>query len=260
MLNVVRSEWTKLMRPGMVLGGAGALVAFGVLGTLVVFGLADHSDGAGPAQPGDALEKNDGFARSFAFSSQVLGATSLVLFARIVTADYQQGTLKALLSREPSRTRLLVGKFLAMSTFVAIALVIAVGAMLLTALLAGNVNGLDLDAWWTGGGMASMSVGFLRLLASCMVWGLFGFGLGALVKNGAAANGIGIGGIAIGGHLMEMFWDDAGKWLPDLVLAAFSMGGSEALSLANASWIVALYAAVLAAASWLFYTRGDVTA
>ena len=260
MLNVVRSEWTKLMRPGMLLGGAGALVGLGVLGTLVVFSLAEHSDGPGPQQPGDALEESDGFATSFAFSSQVLGATSLVLFAKVVTSDYQQSTLKVLLSREPSRTRLLAGKYLAMALFVTAALAIACTAMLAIAATVGPGNGLDLDAWWTPAGLASMLLGSLRLLASCLVWGFFGFGLGALLKNGAAANGIGIGGIAVGGHLMEMVWEDAGQWLPDLVLAAFSMGGNEALSLADASWVVALYAVVLASASWFFYTRGDVTA
>jgi ABC-2 type transport system permease protein len=260
MLHVVRSEWTKLMRPGMLLGGAGALIVLGVLGTFVVFSMAEHAEaGQGPAQPADVLEESDGFARSFAFSSQVLGATTLVLFARIVTADYQQGTLKVLLSREPSRTRLLAGKGIAMALFVAAALLVALVAMLAVAVTAGSANDIDLDAWWTADGIASMAWGVLRLLASCLVWGLFGLGLGALVKNGAAANGLGIGGIAVGGHLMEMFWDDAGKWLPDLVLAAFSMGGSNDLSLGDASWVVALYAAVLAAASWFFYTRGDVT-
>lgn len=260
MLHVVRSEWTKLMRPGMLLGGAGALVGLGVLGTLIVFSLAEHGEaGQGPAQPGDMLERSDGFARSFAFSSQVLGATSLVLFARIVTADHQQGTLKTLLAREPSRTRLLAGKTVAMALFVGASLLVAVAAMLAVATTAGPANDLDLSAWWSANGGVSLAWGVLRLLASCLVWGLFGLELGALVKNGAAANGIGIGGIAVGGHLLEMFWDDAGKWLPDLVLAAFSMGGNEALSLAAAGAVVAGYALVLGAASWFFYTRGDVT-
>jgi ABC-type transport system involved in multi-copper enzyme maturation permease subunit len=244
----------------MFLGGAGALVGLGVLGTLVVFSLAQHdATGQGPAQPADVLQQANGFARSFGFTSQVIGATSLVLFARVVTSDYAQGTLKGLLAREPSRTKLLAGKYVAMALFVSLALLLAVAIMLVVASITAAQRDLDLSAWWTAAGWGEIVLGGLRLEASTLVWGLFGFALGAIVRNGAAANGIGIGAIAIGGHLMEMFWDDAGQWLPDLVLGAFAMGGNAALSLANAAGVVALYAALLAAAAWFAYNRGDVT-
>ncbi len=261
MLNVVRSEWTKLMRPGLLIGGAGALVGLGVLGTLMVFSLAQHGPaGPGPVQGADMLELSDGFVCSFVFSSQILGATSLVLFARVVTADYAQGTLKVLLAREPNRTRLLAGKYVATALFVATALLVAVAVMLVVATVTAAQRDLAIEAWWTAEGWGTMALGFLRLEASTLVWGLFGFALGAIVRNGAAANGIGIGAIAIGGHLTEMFWDDAGKWLPDLVLGAFAMGGNDAIGLGNAGLVTALYAVVLAAAAGFAYNRGDVTA
>ncbi|MFA5944312.1 MAG: ABC transporter permease [Candidatus Thermoplasmatota archaeon] len=261
MLNVIRSEWAKLMRPGMILGGAGALIGLGVAGTLMVFSLAQHGPaGPGPVQGAEMLELTDGFVRSFVFSSQILGATSLVLFARIVTADYAQGTLKVLLAREPNRTRLLAGKYVTMAAFVATVLLLAVAAMLVVATVTALNRGLDISAWWTPQGWGEMALGVLRLEAGTLVWGLFGFAIGAIVRNGAAANGIGIGAIAIGGHLTEMFWDDAGKWLPDLVLGAFAMGGNGDISLANAGGVVALYAAILGTLAWFAYNRGDVTA
>ncbi len=261
MLHVVRSEWTKLMRPGMILGGGGAIVGLGILATLMVFSLVQHGGAPqGPTPSSDILEQSDGFARSFVFSSQILGATSLVLFARVVTSDYAQGTLKVLLAREPNRTRLLAGKYVAVALFVSAFLLIAILAMLLVATITAAQRGLDITSWWTADGWGSLAWGTLRLVTSTLVWGFFGFALGALVRNGAAANGIGIGAIAIGGHLTEMFWSDAGKWLPDLVLGAFAMGGSKAISLANAGLVTAAYAALLAVVAWLAYNRGDVTA
>jgi len=261
MWNVVRSEWTKLSRPGMLLGGAGALVAFGALAVSLVFGLAsDEPTGMGQQSSIATLEGPDGLVASVAFATQILGAISLVLFARSVTNEYQHATLPVLLSREPSRTRLLGGKLVAMCAFVATAMLVAGIVMLGAASLVAASRGIDTASWWTREGVSAMSWGLLRLVAATLVWGLFGFALGTVFRSGAVAIGAGIGVLAVGGHLLEAFWADAGQWWPSLVMAGFTLGGTEALTLAAAGALMGMYAVVLSLGSWFAFTRGGAAA
>lgn len=259
MRNLLNAEWLRLMRRGM-LGAAAALVGLGVLATVLIFGQAsDSPEGETPGLVRTALlEGADGLVQSLTLSSQVVGAASLVLFARTVTNDYQQGTLKVLLTREPRRLALLSAKFLAMALFVVLAVLAMFVAMTGAASLVAAARGIDASAWWTAAGIGETLLGLLRLLAASLVWGLLGFALGTLFRSAGPAIGVGIGMLAIGGHLVERFWSNAGSWYPSSVLSVFTVGGTDAVSLAWAGLVVALYAVGFAAAAAGGFLRGDV--
>lgn len=259
MINILHAEWTRLMRRGMLVGAV-AIVGLGILTTALIFGQA--SNGAESGTPGvvgiSLLEGDDGLVQTMAFGSQIVGGASLVLFARTVTNDYQHGTLKVLLTREPRRLAFLSAKFLAMTIFLALALVAMFLAMVSTASIMAGIRGIDSSAWWTVAGIGESLLGFLRLLGAALVWGLFGFALGTILRSGGPAIGVGIGVFAIGGHLVERFWANAAEWFPSIVLSVFTVGGTDAVSLTWASLMVAIYAVVLTAASALGFSRGDV--
>jgi len=259
-MNAIRAEWARLMSRNMFLGGI-VLVALGALTTLIVFTQAGTGTPGTPDPGGISLSTlggPKGIVQSLQFTGTLMGAISLVLFARTVTTEYQNGTLKVKLAREPRRLVLLSAKFLAMALFVAASLVAAFVAIVAVASIVGGVRGIDTSQWWTGDGIVESLLGLLRLLLASLVWGLFGFALGTILRSGGAAIGIGLGGLLIGGHIGERFWADAGRWLPDQVLAIFTIGGTDAVSMAYASLIVAVYAIVLSSASAFGFARGDV--
>lgn len=253
--NALKAEWTRLMSRGMLLGGA-VFVGMGILVTVIVFASAGGANGPGVTV--SVLSGSDGFVQSLRFTGTILGGISLVLFARTVTNEYQFSTLKVKLSQEPRRLVLLSGKFLAMALFLAAALVMTYIAMVSVASVVAGARGIDASPWWTSKGVAENLLGFLRLLAASIVWGLFGFALGTVLRSGGAAIGIGLGALLIGGHVGERFWADAERWLPDSLLGIFSAGGTASVSLAYASSVVVLYGVILGVISAFGFTRGDV--
>lgn len=140
-------------------------------------------------------------------------------------------------------------------------LVALVGAEVAAVAMAGMVaqaRGIDSSQWWTSAGIGENLLGFLRLLAASLVWGLFGFALGTTFRSGGAAIGIGLGALLIGGHIAARFWADADKWMPDSLLSVFATGGTTSVSLSYAGLVVASYAVTLGAVSGLSFSRGDV--
>ena len=260
MMHVVRSEWARLMRPGMVLGGGLLLVALGSLATAMAFGLAEAEPTTGPggATTIAVLEAEDGLVQTMVFSSQVIGAVSLVIFARSIANDHQQGTLKVMLSREPRRFVLFAGKVVALSAFVTASVAVTVVAMLATGSFVAAIRGIDTSAWWTSSGGAETLAGALRLWLATLGWGVFGLMLGTLLRSAGVATGIGIGFFAVGEHMLEMFWGDAAKVLPGLVLAAFTVGGNAALAMGAAAAIAAAYTAAFLFVSATVFWRRDV--
>src|SRR5438067_1202465 len=133
MLRALRSEWYKLWRRGMVLGGIGTMAGIALLAVILLFANAKDAatppggPGGGPGGPGEralptlaALAKANGMVLAFTFSGALIGLISLVLFAQALGSEYREGTLKVLLSREPRRLVLLAGKLAAMAGFVVI--------------------------------------------------------------------------------------------------------------------------------------------
>lgn len=166
--------------------------------------------------------------------------------------------LKVKLAREPRRLVVLSAKLLAMMLLVAPAVVVAFMLMLATGTIVAGTRGLDVSAWWTSAGLGGMLVALLRLVASVLVWGFFGFALGVLLRSSAAAIGVGLGGLLLGGHLGERIFTTPGKWLPDQILSAFVVGGTTSATLAFASLSILAYTILLATASAVTFSRGDV--
>lgn len=261
MMHILRAECSRIMRRGMILG-AGVVVGLGILVSLIVFGQATTTPEPGEPQQVSAsrLEADNGLVQAFGFASQVIGGASLVFFARTITNDYQHGTLKVLLTREPRRLAFLTGKVMVIAGFVTICVLAAVVAMAGTGIVVAAVRGFDVAQWGTPNGVAETLLGFLRLLSTAYVWGLFGAALATIFRSAGPAIGLGLGGFAIGGHIVERFFGDAAQWFPSLVLAAFTAGGTDEVSVVTAGLVAAAYAVGLALVAGFAFTRGDVPA
>lgn len=259
-MNVVRSEWRRLMRPGMILG-AGLLVALAALGAALVFGTAV----ADQARDGDAmafriarLEQPDGLVATMLLTGQLVGAVALVLFARSFGNDYSNATLKVALSREPRRGRVLGGKLVAVGLLVSVAVLLGFLAMTATASAVAAARGIDTSQWWTAEGIGESLAGLGRLVVATLVMGLVGATLGIVTRSGTLAVGIGLPAIILGEHLLQRFWSGGANWLPGIATAAFAAGGTAEWGLWPAALLTLAYAVVLSAVSAATFIRRDV--
>lgn len=100
MIRSFRSEWLKLRRPVMVVGGGGSIIGFTILVTVLTFANAATTPKPGPGQglTLGQLATTDGLARTIARSATFTGAVALTVFAIAIAGEYAQGTLRNLLA------------------------------------------------------------------------------------------------------------------------------------------------------------------
>jgi hypothetical protein len=266
MIRAYRAELYKLARPLTVLAVA-VVALFGVLSNVLVFALAD--DGP-PVTPGEAgfsitlgqLAAARGGVAGFSAGMTFVGLLTFMMFIVLVTMEYGQGTLRTQLLREPRRAVWLGGKVAALMSVLAVALLAALGASLLTAVAMGQARGVDMSAWWTADGIAEIASGYVNALLACAFFGLAGTALGILVRSTAIALAVGFAWMFPLEHIIAESWTDANQVFPGLLFAVVSAGGrtAEAVPYDSALLAAAVYVAVFAAVGVASITRRDVTA
>ena len=267
MIRSFTSEWSKLGRRGMIIGGLGTMSFIAIFIAIILFSSAEPAaDTPPPSRPGEQslptierLAEYDGVLVGFQFAGNLVGIVALVLFAGNLGSEYSQGTIKVLLSREPRRLRLLLGKLTALALFVGVGVLIAL--ILQTACAYAVATGRDLStqAWLGRDTLVEGAVTLGRVWASATVWGLMGAALAVLFRSAAPSIGIGIGYTILGEPIVTLVWSDAAKWLPGGALMAFNEGGNPILEFWSAALIMAMYAIVFAAVALTLFVSRDVT-
>jgi len=295
MMRAFRSEWMRLQRPGMLLGGAGTIVGSTLLVTIVLFATADRDPSVGPtlcdvqehpelaaqyAQlhpeaaasgvqkqtlPFCTFAKPDGLATPFSFAGQLIGIIALVLFAQNLGAEYSHGTLKVLLSREPRRLHLLAGKSLALALFVLGSIVVAFVAHGLVATLLATTRGIPTTAWFKPAGLEAALLLLLRVLGAALAWGIIGLLLAVLLRASAPAIGLGIGYTIVAEPIVSLAFNKGAKYLPGRALSSFVTWGTTTpgqppgLGGAMAAALLAVYAVGMLAVAVTLFRRRDVS-
>jgi len=269
MLRVVRSEWTKLWRPGQLLGSWGTMAGFVLLLTILLLANAKPEVAANqtasqrgpPSLSFAAFETSKGAVFSFQSTGQLLGIICLVIAAASIATEYTAGTLKVLLVREPRRPVLLGGKLVGLALFCAagitIALAAAVGAS--AALAAGR--GIDTSQWWTAGGIGNLLQAWANVTMAGWVWMLFGAVLALAFRSGFPAIGIGIAYPLIVEGLLGLVphADKVVQYMPGRALGALVSGSTgRALgdTAARLSYTAALLMALVYAVGFLAISMG----
>lgn len=261
-----RSEWLKLSQLGMILGGAGSIVAFGILTmllTLAQLSVSQNSNGQGPGGASITsaqIASHTGFATLMLNSASFLGVVALVLFAISVGQEYSSGTLRNLIVRQPRRLQFLAGKLLAMGTFVSIAVVLAVAAGMVTALLLLPRYGISSSEWFTADGWTSLFKTTGNLVVATLAWGLLGAIIALLLRSTTGAIAIGLAYVLVVENLVTAAWSGGKQWLPGQILSAIAHGGNSSITYESAIVHAVVYFVVaLAGTAWLFRQR-DIAA
>jgi ABC-2 type transport system permease protein len=256
------SEWIKLRRPGMILGGAGTIVGFAILTVVLTLTTASTTPtDQGPGGQGLTLEQlatADGLASILASAATFIGVVALSVFAMSIASEYSQGTLRNLLVRQPRRVQLLAGKLLALASFTTLAVIVAGIAAVATALLVAPAQDVSTAAWFTSAGWTALAAGLGNLLLATLGWGLLGALLALVLRAPAAAVGVGLAWALPGELLVTAAWADGARWLPGQLLDILAQGGTAAVTYGWAGLLLALYAVFALVAGTTLFTRRDV--
>jgi ABC-2 type transport system permease protein len=264
MIHAFRSEWLKIRRPAMILGGAGAMVGFAVLAIVLTLSRLGRA-GGGPGGPGGVVvaaqvAASDGFATLMGVSATFIGVIALAVCAVAVGMEYANGTLRNLLVRQPGRLRLLAGKLLALGAFLALAVALAYGAALATALLLVSGHGISTAAWFSTDGVRSLLTAAGNLLLATLAWGAIGAGLATVLRSTAVAIAGGLAYVLVVENLLVATWSGGAQWLPGQLIDTIARGGTTAVSYTSALGLVGLYLLVAGVVAGALFQRRDVTA
>jgi ABC-2 type transport system permease protein len=178
---------------------------------------------------------------------------SMMIGILAVAGEYRHKTIVETLLTTPRRHRVVTAKLVvAAAVALLFAIVGAALAVAAAALWLSGKGGLTVDSalWQTIGGDIAWNVLFAAL----------GVGLGAAVRNLAAAVGVALAWIAVvEGVIGQLIGDSAARWLPfNAGMALGRVGSTDTLGQPAAAAIVAAYALACVVAGYLLTERADV--
>jgi ABC-2 type transport system permease protein len=250
------SQWVKLRRPVVFFGAVGTSVAFASLATFLI--LTHLSTTPGSIERHHiyigTIEQAAGSVYGLGQSSGLLGLVAIIVCAFITASEYNYGTLRNLLVRQPRRLTLLGGSYLALMSMVVAAVVCAAAAVMIISYILAPGEGIHTHAWSFIQSLAV--VGETALAVIC--YGTFGTALAVLFRSPVVAIGVAIGWSVAVENLLSAIIGGIDKWLPGELLAAIAAHGSSDISFGRALLVGGLYTLVIAVAAAATFVRRDV--
>jgi len=244
MFNVVRAELRKLRRPTLLISTILVVAALTALFTSIVFLRANSGQGNG--QRGEiispaTLSQATGLVYGFKIVSFFLGITALCVFASQTAQEYSLGTLRNLLVRQPSRMKILFGKYISMIIFgIALVLLDAIVAIGVSYGLAPHAK-VTTTAWFTASALALLGKTFANVLLTTIAFGTFGMILGLLFRSPISAIATGVIWSLILETILGGVISSTQKWLPGQNFDNIAQGGSNTVSYHWSLAISAIY-------------------
>jgi ABC-2 type transport system permease protein len=267
MIRAISSEWLKLRRPAMILGGLGPMIGFSILAIVINYtrlGGASAVPGPGgraaPSLTAAQVATYNGFSTLIGISATFLGVVALAVCAISVGMEYSNGTLRNLLIRESNRLRLLGGKLLALASFLALGVALAYAAALVTALILAPTHDISTANWFTSEGVQSLLKGAGDLVLATLVWGALGAILALVFRSTTSAISIGLAYVLVVEPLILNAWSDGSKWLPGQLISAIAHGGTSGVSYGAALLVVGILIVVALIATGTLFRQRDVAA
>jgi ABC-2 type transport system permease protein len=261
MLRSYRSELIRFRKAAFI--GAGIMAAFTALVTVLAFVGFDDSArpaaGRGPASAVPDLTSVDGLLAGMAGAATMIGIVALALFAISVARDYERGTIRQLLVGEPRRALVLGGKMMALLTTVVAGVITSAVVGIGTAFVVAPIADISTATWTTGAAVTASIGTTVNLAIATVVWGLVGAGLAMVTRSASSAITVGVGYLLIGEPLLQLVWDTSSDWMVSGTLGTFTDGGTALVSYSRSAILLALYAVSFAAATFVVFSRRDIT-
>jgi len=261
MIRIFKAEWRKLRRPTLLLGTLGAVIFFSGLVSSLLFLLLDSPTGNGDRGvviTRETLSQASGATQAFSSVGGLLGIVALCVFAAQTAQEYTYGTLRNILVRQPSRIKVLVGKFASMKAFaVVMVLVSAIVSIGISFALAGGKS-VSTDLWFSADGRIEIAKTFLNVTISVIGYGLFGMILGLLLRSPISSISIGVLWLLIIENIVGALKASSLRWLPGNQLSSIASGGSESVSYLHALTFSGAYVFAGLFIAVILFVRRDV--
>jgi ABC-2 type transport system permease protein len=240
---------------------AAVMIAFMAITLVIsVSGAGDTPSDRGPAGLVLALhqlEAADGLGRSLGNAATFLGILAVTLTALNVGGEFDHGTLRNLLMRQPRRIRLFAGKSAALLSFLAAATVLTSLAGIVTAQLL--ASDLDTTAWRTGDGLTATARGVAGLTMAVLGWACLGILAAVVLRSAPIALGCTVAYALPVEILLTVVAGDRAGWLPGQLFQALARGGTPDVNLTTALLGSLAWAATAMVLAALIFRRRDVT-
>lgn len=275
-ISEIRKIFSTRLWWGMALGMA--VLAFGVsMGFAALVGLDTGSGGPGAEQGNPFARMTVGTAQLIYNAGLVQNMTTLIPLALgvlLITTEYRHKTISATFLSTPNRWTVLVSKMIAVAVIGAVYAVVHAAASVAGGALILSLVKHQPTLLGDSEVLSSLGIGVIAFI----VWTLFGFGFGMLVRNQVAAVliAVGVGFIA---HLALNIvfsikhWYTAMKFIPgnltsNMLVTSDPTAGQQVDPAAAAQYwdhwwqaalILAAYSIALAVVGSILTTRRDVT-
>ncbi|MGA2837412.1 MAG: ABC transporter permease [Acidimicrobiales bacterium] len=261
MADAFASEWIKLRRRSLFYGSYAAMLAVSCLVTVLTFSTAGRTAADGPAgasTPLSQLAQSGGSVNGLEGSLTILGVIAFAIAASQMAMEYGQGTLRNLLVRQPRRFVFLVGKFLAVSTFMMGAVAIATVGTVVVAFAMAHSRGIPTDQWTMLSGLRAIGTGFVDVTLSIVGYGLLGMTLGIVMRSSVAAVAVGIAYLLPVEQILASTVTSTAGYLPGQLLSAVAQGGTSTIGYAHSLVGALLYLALAAGVGIALFVHRDV--
>jgi ABC-type transport system involved in multi-copper enzyme maturation permease subunit len=229
--------------------------------TAVIYLLIDDPGGngdRGQVITREMLALPSGFALTFSQSAGLLGLAALCVFAAQTAQEYTYGTLRNLLVRQPSRMKVLAGKFLAMSLFALIVVIFsALIGMGLSYALSSRARVVT-DAWFTSDAIWDTFNSFLNVSFATIGYGIVGMVLGLLFRSPISSISIGVIWILIVESILVAVRRSLADYMPGTQLSNIGQGGSADLSYEYSMRYAVVFLIVISIIASILFKRRDV--
>jgi len=262
MIRVFFAEWRKLRRPSLFLGTLAAVAGVTALVTSLLFLLIDSTNGN--AREGQLINRSTlalphGITIGFSGSAGLLGMVALCVFASQTAQEYTYGTLRNLLVRQPKRLTLLLGKFLAMTSFALVSVILsAIVSISLAFALSGKAK-VETSAWTTSEARTALVHTFINVLISVIASGAIGMILGLLLRSPISAISIGLAWLLIIENLISAVVKHSAKWMPGQLINSIAAGGDFNATYSHSILVLIAYLAFGIAVVSVLFRRRDVS-
>lgn len=261
MIRVVIAEIRKLRRPTLLLGTIATVGGLSALFTSIIFLMINSESGnskrgerVGPEELSQAI----GLIYGFKLVGVFLGIVALCIFASQTAQEYSLGTLRNLLVRQPSRMKILAGKFISMSLF-ALVMVLFAGVLSISIsfVLSGRAK-VDTTEWTTSAALNLLFESTLNIFIATLCFGTFGMILGLLLRSPISAIAVGVLWNLILENILSALINSTGKWLPGVNFSNLGEGGNPDLSYKHSIAVSLAYLIISGALAAVLFKRRDV--
>ena len=254
------SEWTKLKRKTLLLSTFLGLAVAASAFVILLFANAQPHGSGGGLPTLQQLARPNGLVVGVTRATMLLGIVAFGIAAAQTASEYSLGTLRQLLVRQPRRIVLLVGKMLAVITFILFAFLFAAIVAFAIAIVMAHARHSSTSAWFTSAGLGDLFRALGDIALAVVGYSVLGLAIGQLVRSAVFSVIAGLAWMIAIENIIARIVPSTSKWLPGAALETVASGGTEGPTFSHGLIVGAVYLIVALVAALTTFTRADVTA